>query len=373
MNIIKELFEKDCIKTGNFRLKNGELSKYYFDMKNLVSYPKLLSKIGDRIYNMIDRDSYDIICGVPLGGLPIASYISTTYNIPMIMVRDNVKDYGTSKLIEGVHYVNSRCLIIEDVITTGGSVQGIIDKIGDKVSVMGVAVVLDRQQGFKCSVPVKSLITKTDIVGQKMVDITVKKNSRLCFSADIEDKEKLIKVLDDIGKHIVVCKIHYDIYNDSDESIKNALIDLSIKHDFLIMEDRKFVDISYIANRQYNAYKNWVDLVTVMSSVSDEVIKGMSGVMLVANMSNNKKWDYTLDAINLAKNNRKNVIGFITQKRITIDGMICMTPGISLESKRIADQNYRSINDVDTDILIVGRGIYSYSDYIEKAKAYSLL
>ena len=45
--IIDDLINANCIKEGNFKLKNGEYSKYYFDMKNLVSHPKLLSKIGD--------------------------------------------------------------------------------------------------------------------------------------------------------------------------------------------------------------------------------------------------------------------------------------------------------------------------------------
>ena len=41
-NIIKSLINNDCIKIGNFKLKTGDFSKYYFDMKNLVSHPELL-------------------------------------------------------------------------------------------------------------------------------------------------------------------------------------------------------------------------------------------------------------------------------------------------------------------------------------------
>ena len=54
-----------------------------------------------------------------------------------------------------------------------------------------------------------------------------------------------------------------------------------------------------------------------------------------------------------------------------MDGMICMTPGIGLETTKIADQRYR--NPKDTDIIIVGRGIYNYDNYLEKARAYSLV
>ena len=52
--LIETLIESNCIKIGNFTLKNGNTSKYYFDMKNLISYPQLLSKIGDLIYEKLD-------------------------------------------------------------------------------------------------------------------------------------------------------------------------------------------------------------------------------------------------------------------------------------------------------------------------------
>ena len=45
--IIKELIESNCIKIGNFTLKNGDISKYYYDMKNLISNPALLKKVGN--------------------------------------------------------------------------------------------------------------------------------------------------------------------------------------------------------------------------------------------------------------------------------------------------------------------------------------
>ena len=80
--MIKELINTNCIKIGKWTLKNGETSKYYYDIKNIISNPNLLKKIGDKIYSMLGE--FDIICGIPYGGLPIAVYISTTYNKPMI-------------------------------------------------------------------------------------------------------------------------------------------------------------------------------------------------------------------------------------------------------------------------------------------------
>lgn len=367
--MITELLRTECIKQGAFTLKSGEISKYYFDMKSIVSYPKLLKQIGDKMYNLIDKDC-TLLCGVPLGGLPICSYISTNYEIPMIMVRDNVKSYGTNKQIEGLYNKKDKCVIIEDVVTTAGSVNKIIDILKDKVDIIGVVVILNRQESYNCSIPIKSVITKTDIIKTRLNNLIKSKESRLCFSADLDDKEKLIEILNNIGKDIVICKIHYDFYIDNDETLKKQLIDLSIKHDFLIMEDRKFIDISNTVSKQFKNFSKWVDMVTVMSDVNDEVIKNLSGVLLVANMSN-KSYDNTDKAITLSENNPDRVVGYITQYRIdNSHNMWCMTPGININTTKTQDQLYRNINDVNTDIIIVGRGIYNNEDYISATKLY---
>ena len=112
--LIKELIDNNCIKFGNYTLKNGEISKYYFDMKNIISNPDLLIKIGDELYKILN--DFDIICGIPYGALPIATYISIKYKKPLIYIRDKKKTYGTEKLIEGTYNKNDRCVIIDDVI-----------------------------------------------------------------------------------------------------------------------------------------------------------------------------------------------------------------------------------------------------------------
>ena len=144
---------------------------------------------------------------------------------------------------------------------------------------------------------------------------------------------------------------------------------MSMKHNFLIMEDRKFNDISHIVSKQYVRFSNWVDMVTVHSLVSNEVISKLSGVLIVANMSNND-YDYSECAIELAKQNKNSMIGFITQKRIEYENMVCMTPGVSLNKSIIGDQNYRGVNDVDTDYIIVGRGIYNSKDIFNDIKKF---
>ena len=365
MFILDELLKTDCVKFGKFQLKSGEISKYYFDMKGLIAHPELLASIGDKIYEeFIENFQCDLLCGVPMGGLPVCSYISMSKNIPMIMVRDTVKEYGTNKQIEGTYQKKNKCIIIEDVITTGGSVNKIIDLLKDKVDILGVVVILDRQEGFTCSVPVKSVFCKTDIIKHKLNNLIEKKQSKLCFSADLDDKDKMINILNDIGDKIVICKIHYDFYQDKNDELKNKLIELSIQKDFLLMEDRKFVDIAYTVEKQYKGFSKWIDLITVMGNVNSDVVSKLSGVVLIGNMSNNI-YDYTPSVKEIIKSHPDRIAGIVTQHRINVNGLINMTPGISNEIKNIGDQRYRTTSDVDTDIIIVGRAIYNSEDYLK--------
>ena len=354
--MIDELMNTECIQVGNFRLKNGNVSKYYFDMRNLIAYPKLLAKIGDALYEMMGE--FDIICGIPYGALPIATYISVTYNKPLIYIRDKVKEYGMKNRIEGKFSKTDRCVLLDDVITSGGSMQEAYDLLEDQVDVVKCLVIMDRQQSKICTCEVESLLNKTDVVKYRLHQVRTKKKTKLCFSADLTDLPKLWSILDQIGEHLVICKIHYDIIPEHQkEEFKTKLLEYSLKFDFLIMEDRKFNDISQIVQKQYIAFENWVDMITVHVLVNPQVLQKLSGAIIVANMSNNT-YDFSIQATEMAFANENHVIGFVSQTRID-NHFVNMTPGISLYSKNEDDQKYRTIDKVDTDIIIVGRAIYN--------------
>ena len=362
--MIGELIKSNCIKIGNYKLKNGEFSKYYFDMKNLISHPRLLKRIGDELYKKLP--DFDIICGVPYGGLPVALYISVTYNKPLIFIRDKKKGYGMQKLIEGGYQKNDRCVIIDDVITTGGSIKEAHEILKDEVDVVDMAVIFNRQE---CDMDIKFLYCKNDVVRHMLKMVKINKKSNLIFSADLEDPQKIIDILEKIGKYISVCKIHIDTLDldNYENNFIQELIKLSVQHNFLIMEDRKFSDISYIVEKQYKKIKSWTDLVTVHSFVSPETLSKITGSLIIESMSNTD-YSFGKNSLELAETKKDNVIGFITQKRIGSGFFVCMTPGISLEEKKEGDQNYRNYKTVDTDFIIVGRAIYNSDDPEETVK-----
>ena len=104
-----------------FKLKSGEISNTYIDLRNVISYPEIHREICCEISENINKD-IDLICGTPYGAVSYTSYISILNNIPMIFLRKEIKSHGTQKLIEGIYSNNNKVLLIEDVTTTGNSV-----------------------------------------------------------------------------------------------------------------------------------------------------------------------------------------------------------------------------------------------------------
>jgi uridine monophosphate synthetase len=93
---------------------------------------------------------FELVCGVPYGALPFAACMAIKHSVPMIVCRKEMaaKDYGTKNEVEGVFAKGQRCLIIEDVITSGISIEQTANGLRrNGLQVEQAVVFLDREQG----------------------------------------------------------------------------------------------------------------------------------------------------------------------------------------------------------------------------------
>lgn len=129
---------------GNFKLRSGKTSTQYFDKYRFESDPRMLAAISEHWQKNLPAN-FDILAGLELGGVPLATALSLTIKKPLLFVRKKAKDYGTCQIAEGLDFRNQKLLIVEDVITTGGQVfesTEILRSQGAKVT--DVICVIDR-------------------------------------------------------------------------------------------------------------------------------------------------------------------------------------------------------------------------------------
>ncbi|XP_015436497.1 PREDICTED: uridine 5'-monophosphate synthase [Dufourea novaeangliae] len=165
------LFEIDALKFGEFVTKIGLKTPVYFDLRVIVSYPKVMARLAKALWKFSEDCSNIVqICGVPYTALPLATLISMDSNIPMLIKRKEVKPYGTMKMIEGQFKQGDNCVIIEDVVTSGSSILETVHTLRNQgLEVTDTFVVINREQGGRKNIEnhgirMKSLYTITTIL-----------------------------------------------------------------------------------------------------------------------------------------------------------------------------------------------------------------
>lgn len=145
--------DKNVLKLGEFTLKSGRVSPYFFNA-GLFDDGHSLALLGDYFAQTIVQSGieFDVLFGPAYKGIPLATAIAIAYqqryqkNIPVVFNRKEVKDHGEGGQLMGAP-LKGRVLIVDDVVSAGTSVRQSIDMINDAgAHTVGVAVALDRQE-----------------------------------------------------------------------------------------------------------------------------------------------------------------------------------------------------------------------------------
>lgn len=106
---------------GEFVLRSGELTNRYFDKYQFESKPEILAPLASWMNDLVEPDT-DLLAGLEMGGVPLATAMSLQSGLPVVFVRKQAKPYGTRRAIEGPAIKGKNVTVIEDVVTTGGQI-----------------------------------------------------------------------------------------------------------------------------------------------------------------------------------------------------------------------------------------------------------
>jgi orotate phosphoribosyltransferase len=136
-----------CNLKGTFRLRSGQVSQEYFDKYLFESQPEVLKEIAQGLAALVPEGT-QVLAGLEMGGIPVATALSLQTGLPMIFVRKKAKDYGTCKLAEGLDFKGKRVTVVEDVVTTGGAIRDGVRALREQGALIDtVLCVIDRESG----------------------------------------------------------------------------------------------------------------------------------------------------------------------------------------------------------------------------------
>ncbi len=155
---LSRLLRQRCFISGSFKLASGQTSTVYFDCKRATLDPTGLLLVADLMLDLVEDQRregvrVDAVGGPSVGADPIAAGMALRSGqrgapLPAFLVRHRAKDHGTGRLIENDIPAGASVLVVEDVITSGGSVREALETVSDAgLHVAAVACIVDREAG----------------------------------------------------------------------------------------------------------------------------------------------------------------------------------------------------------------------------------
>lgn len=147
-DLILQLHDTGCIAFGHFTLASGKSSPIYIDLRRISASAALLRRVARAYAERLRSLQFDHLAAVPYAALTIGTAVALQTGKSLIYPRKEVKRYGTGKGVEGVFAAGDTAVVIEDLVTSGGSVLKAIEQLqAAGLRVNDVAVLIDREQG----------------------------------------------------------------------------------------------------------------------------------------------------------------------------------------------------------------------------------
>ena len=152
---LKKYLEELSILRGDFTLSSGKKSDYYIDARICTLSSKPLALISKIFFDLIKKSESTYVGGPTIGADPIVGGILVcaaveNYNLKGFLIRSTDKDHGTKKIIEGPIIENATITLVEDVVSTGGSLLKAIDRLENQgLKVNNILSIVDREMNAK--------------------------------------------------------------------------------------------------------------------------------------------------------------------------------------------------------------------------------
>ncbi len=176
---LKEILLQQSYRQGTFTLTSGKTSDFYIDGKQTTLHAEGSYLCGKLLFELIKNEAEPIhaVGGMTLGADPLVSAVSIVSYleqapIPAFIVRKEAKGHGTGNYIEGLKNLpaGGRVALIEDVVTTGGTLLKVIERVEAAGFTVGLVItVVDRQEGgaetlAEQGYPLKALFTRESLL-----------------------------------------------------------------------------------------------------------------------------------------------------------------------------------------------------------------
>lgn len=146
--LILDLYNIGAIRFGRFKLTSSLESPIYIDLRVAISHPGIYRQLVKALANLVSSRDVNLIAGIETAGIPWASMVAYELGKGIVYVRKEVKEHGTSRLVEGDLRPGARVAVIDDVVTTGSSIVRAIRILRDAGGVVvGAVAIVDREQG----------------------------------------------------------------------------------------------------------------------------------------------------------------------------------------------------------------------------------